>query len=121
MLNEGLQQNIQKLALAMTKDNYLWPDNKENFELEGNGDADVRVPVNRIHHRFGGSLKACVPFPWGIMIGKVNISRADHGWNIAWQNCTLTCIVGTGPENQVLLLHQPAFLFIPTNISEVGR
>lgn len=63
VIGEGLQQSIWKLALPMTKDNHSRPDSQENFEPEGKGNVNVQVSVDGRNRRYGGSLKACVPFP----------------------------------------------------------
>lgn len=52
------------------------------------------------------------------MIGNVNINKTKSGWNIACENCTLSyCVMGIGDDKQLLIVHQPAFLLVPTNIS----
>lgn len=52
------------------------------------------------------------------MIGNVNISKTKSGWNITCENCTLSnCVMGIGDDKQLLIVHPPAFLLIPTNIS----
>ncbi|XP_054569932.1 endogenous retrovirus group K member 7 Env polyprotein-like isoform X1 [Eptesicus fuscus] len=65
------------------------------------------------------NVTACVPEPYALLVGKVNISHQSQTFNVTCVNCLLTnCIANVPWGEQVVVLHQPAFVMVPVNLSE---
>lgn len=65
------------------------------------------------------NVTACVPDPYALLIGKVNISHRNSTFNVTCTNCQLTnCIANIPWGEQVVVLHQPAFVMLPVDLSE---
>ncbi|XP_054570314.1 endogenous retrovirus group K member 13-1 Env polyprotein-like [Eptesicus fuscus] len=65
------------------------------------------------------NVTACVPEPYALLVGKVNISHQSQTFNVTCVNCLLTnCIANVPWGEQVVVLHQPAFVIVPVNLSE---
>ncbi|XP_054574954.1 endogenous retrovirus group K member 19 Env polyprotein-like [Eptesicus fuscus] len=57
------------------------------------------------------NVTACVPEPYALLVGKVNISHQGQTFNVTCVNCLLTnCIANIPWGEQVVVLHQPAFV-----------
>ena len=61
---------------------------------------------------------ACVPQPYVLLVGSVNIQPGLRNYDVTCNNCTLTnCIRGITNQTRVLVLRQPAFVMVPVKIN----
>ena len=61
---------------------------------------------------------ACVPHPYALLVGSINIQSRLRNYNITCNNCTLTnCLRKITNQTGVLVLRQPAFVMIPVKIN----
>ena len=62
--------------------------------------------------------RACVPHPYALLVGSVNVQPGLRNYNVTCNNCTLTnCVRGITNQTRVLVLRQPAFVMIPVKIN----
>ena len=62
--------------------------------------------------------RACVPHPYALLVGSVNIQPGLQNYDVTCNNCTLTnCIRGITNQTRVLVLRQPAFVMVPVKIN----
>lgn len=65
--------------------------------------------------------QACAPHPWGLVVGTVNITKSDWGYNGTCNSCTLAnCVRGVASGTQVLVVQQPALMMSPVSASGRG-
>ncbi|KAB0338691.1 hypothetical protein FD754_024404 [Muntiacus muntjak] len=63
--------------------------------------------------------RACVPYPFMIIAGSVNLTKKNSQYYIHCFNCTLTnCIRGIRNNSGVLIVKQPPFVMLPVNLTE---
>ncbi|XP_061005612.1 uncharacterized protein LOC133061648 isoform X1 [Dama dama] len=63
--------------------------------------------------------RACVPYPFMIIAGSVNLTKNNSQYYIHCFNCTLTsCIRGIRNNSGVLIVKQPPFVMLPVNLTE---
>ncbi|KAB0381923.1 hypothetical protein FD755_003840 [Muntiacus reevesi] len=63
--------------------------------------------------------RACVPYPFMIIAGSVNLTKKNSQYYIHCFNCTLTnCIRGIRNNSGVLIVKQPPFVRLPVNLTE---
>ncbi|KAF4023394.1 hypothetical protein G4228_015002 [Cervus hanglu yarkandensis] len=63
--------------------------------------------------------RACVPYPFMIIAGSVNLTKNNSQYYIHCFNCTLTnCIRGIRNNSGVLIVKQPPFVKLPVNLTE---
>ncbi|XP_043757898.1 endogenous retrovirus group K member 25 Env polyprotein-like [Cervus elaphus] len=63
--------------------------------------------------------RACVPYPFMIIAGSVNLTKNNSQYYIHCFNCTLTnCIQGIRNNSGVLIVKQPPFVMLPVNLTE---
>lgn len=64
------------------------------------------------------SVSACVPEPYALLIGQLNIQR-DNSTGMITLNCS-SCVLSNCVNNtneQVAILFQPSFVFLPVNLT----
>ncbi|XP_065800760.1 endogenous retrovirus group K member 7 Env polyprotein-like, partial [Muntiacus reevesi] len=63
--------------------------------------------------------RTCVPYPFMIIAGSVNLTKKNSQYYIHCFNCTLTnCIRGIRNNSGVLIVKQPPFVMLPVNLTE---
>ncbi|KAB0338002.1 hypothetical protein FD755_025397 [Muntiacus reevesi] len=63
--------------------------------------------------------RACVPYPFMIIAGSVNLTKKNSQYYIHCFNCTLTnCIRGMENNSGALIVKQPPFVMMPVNLTE---
>lgn len=64
-------------------------------------------------------VQACVPSPYALLLGEVKIQKANNTWRINCTGCMLrNCIMFLDNRTQMLVVHQPSFVFLPVNVSK---
>lgn len=64
------------------------------------------------------NVSACVPSPYALLIGNINVYFVGDQFNVSCNNCILTnCISWVPLGTQVMILKQPSFIMLPVNIS----
>uniref|UniRef100_A0A8C6CPF8 Retroviral envelope protein GP41-like domain-containing protein n=1 Tax=Moschus moschiferus TaxID=68415 RepID=A0A8C6CPF8_MOSMO len=62
---------------------------------------------------------ACVPHPFMLVIGAVNITKNQSMYSVACKNCILSnCVRGISKGTGVLVVRQPPFVMLPVNVTE---
>ncbi|XP_059534648.1 endogenous retrovirus group K member 113 Env polyprotein-like [Myotis daubentonii] len=63
-------------------------------------------------------LTACVPPPYRLLIGIIDIVLKDNLYTISCTHCNLSnCVSRYNFDYEVVVLHQPSFVMLPVNIS----
>nr|ABV71132.1 envelope glycoprotein [Ovis aries] len=63
--------------------------------------------------------RACVPYPFVLIQGHVEITLSLNIYHLNCSNCILTnCIRGVAKGEQVIIVKQPAFVMLPVEITE---
>ena len=63
--------------------------------------------------------RACVPYPFMLIQGHVEITLSLNIYHLNCSNCILTnCIRGVAKGEQVIIVKQPAFVMLPVEITE---
>ncbi|XP_061000121.1 endogenous retrovirus group K member 6 Env polyprotein-like [Dama dama] len=63
--------------------------------------------------------RACVPYPFMILVGSVTLSKNAGLYHVHCFNCTLTnCIRGMENNSGALIVKQPPFVMMPVNLTE---
>ncbi|KAB0337018.1 hypothetical protein FD754_025408 [Muntiacus muntjak] len=102
-----VQTEIWKLFAAFGSGSLLYPQQSSGQSKYGDVGHSVRYP------------QACVPYPFMLLVGIINVTLEDKIYKIECMNCTLTnCIRGIDIGNGIVVIKQPAFVMIPVNISE---
>lgn len=66
----------------------------------------------------GIHVSACVPEPYALLVGKINVTFSGNSYNMNCLQYNLTnCISSLAARTQVAVVHQPSFVMIPVNIS----
>lgn len=100
-----MQSQLWRLTAAMGGDIMV---NEER------GNAAVQIGTTQFYRK----VQACVPEPYALLVGSLNISRSGSWWTIACHNCTLsTCVYNISQDEQLLILYQPSFVMIPVKVS----
>ena len=62
--------------------------------------------------------RTCVPHPYALLVGSVNIQPGLRNYDVTCNNCTLTNYIrGITNQTRVLVLRQPAFVMVPVKIN----
>lgn len=80
--------------------------------------------VHVMHHAYNlsVSVRACVPSPFALVVGQLEINYKSGLWTINCSSCVLTnCLSGLpwkpySSHAQVLIVHQPSFVMIPVTL-----
>ena len=63
--------------------------------------------------------RACVPYPFMLIQGHIEITLSLNIYHLNCSNCILTnCIRGVAKGEQVIIVKQPAFVMLPVKITE---
>ncbi|XP_074188343.1 endogenous retrovirus group K member 113 Env polyprotein-like [Rhinolophus sinicus] len=64
------------------------------------------------------NISACVPSPYALLIGNVNVHFIENQFSVSCSNCSLAnCISWVPLGTHVMILKQPSFVMLPVNIS----
>ncbi|XP_074189821.1 endogenous retrovirus group K member 113 Env polyprotein-like [Rhinolophus sinicus] len=64
------------------------------------------------------NISACVPSPYALLIGNVNVHFIGNQFSVSCSNCSLAnCISWVPLGTHVMILKQPSFVMLPVNIS----
>lgn len=78
------------------------------------GNAAVLMGSTQIYRK----VQACVPPPYALLIGALNITQDASYWQIQCDNCTLSnCVYNVSLNYQLMVMYQPTFVMIPVNVS----
>ena len=62
--------------------------------------------------------RTCVPHPYALLVGSVNIQPGLQNYDVTYNNCTLTNYIRKiTNQTRVLVLRQPAFVMVPIKIN----
>ena len=62
---------------------------------------------------------ACVAPPYVLLVGNINITLRGKHFNVSCINCNLSnCMSNVSDGTSVMVLHQPAFVMLPVNVTE---
>lgn len=117
----------QQVARLWTRNNKTWQTDLWKLTASLGRITVYKVNVTVSPHGILGngsawnvSTTACVPEPYALLIGPLNLSRSnDSGvYSLNCTNCALANCVNASTEYPVAILFQPSFVFLPVNLTE---
>ncbi|XP_074195539.1 endogenous retrovirus group K member 113 Env polyprotein-like [Rhinolophus sinicus] len=88
--------------------------------ISGLWTSDTQYQQNSLWRLMGVTvnISACVPSPYALLIGNVNVHFIENQFSVSCSNCSLAnCISWVPLGTHVMILKQPSFVMLPVNIS----
>ncbi|XP_032981875.1 endogenous retrovirus group K member 7 Env polyprotein-like [Rhinolophus ferrumequinum] len=116
--SQHLQSALWKLMGVMEKIDYIVEYCKSGTPCTPDSVLDDGSK-NWITVRNAANVSACVPSPYALLIGNIDIQFEGNHFHVFCNNCTLAnCASWVPSGTQIMVLKQPPFVMLPVNISE---
>ncbi|XP_054577310.1 endogenous retrovirus group K member 19 Env polyprotein-like [Eptesicus fuscus] len=108
--NRKFQYGLWKLGASMDTP-LVQKDNKDISRLGPESLLYTNLPEER-------PVIACVPEPYALLVGRINITFSGNRYQLQCVQCNLTnCVKNLEKGKQVAVVHQPSFVMVPVNLT----